>query len=511
MSTTAGDKPSAKPRGRRPWTLRARLTLALLVLLIAGLTTFGVTTLAALKQSLTERVDNQLDGVVSMMSAPDRPPPRPPQQINVRDRLPTDYRVLFYDSTGQLTERIGQARGETSLPALPPMDVASVRQHGDAPFTVIDQNGQDVWRVRIAVQAPTPSQPVSGTVAVAESANSAIATANRLKTIEYAFGSVLVVLLGLIATWLIRLGLRPLTRIEHTAEAIAGGDFDRRVPDLDPRTETGRLGAAFNVMLGQVASALKKREQSEDRLRRFVADASHELRTPLTSIRGFAELYRKSGESSEVDVPRIMNRIESGAIQMGLLVDDLLLLAKLDQERMLDLTEVDVAALASDAVHDAQAHEPTRTIGFAGPRTRTVPSVPVRVLGDVHRLRQVVANLVTNALVHTPSDAKIKVSVRFEAVDIDSWPVIVKAGDPPTDGRTCVVLEVSDNGPGVAPDNASRIFDRFYRAGQARAKPGGAGLGLAIVAAILAAHDGSVLLLTTPGGGATFRVLLAPA
>jgi two-component system OmpR family sensor kinase len=477
----------------------------LLVLLTAGLTAFGVSSIAALQRSLTGRVDDQLDGVVTMMSAPNRPPPRPPQQVNVRDRLPTDYRVLFYDNTGQLTERVGQARGETSMPALPPMDVASVRQHGDAPFTVGDENDEDVWRVRIAVQAPTPSQPVSGTVAVAESLDSAIATANRLKTIEFAFGSALVVLLGLISTWLIRIGLRPLTRIEHTAEAIAGGDFDRRVPDHDPRTETGRLGSAFNVMLGQVASALKKREQSEDRLRRFVADASHELRTPLTSIRGFAELYRKSGESSEVDVPRIMNRIESGAIQMGLLVDDLLLLAKLDQERMLDLTEVDVSVLASDAVHDAQAREPALAISL------DVPGAPVRVLGDIHRLRQVVTNLVTNALMHTPSDAEITVSVRLEAVDVDTWPVVVQAGDPVPAGQTRVVLEVRDNGPGVAPDNASRIFDRFYRAGQARAKTGGAGLGLAIVAAILAAHGGSVLLLTTPGGGATFRVLLPPA
>jgi two-component system OmpR family sensor kinase len=489
---------------RRPWTLRARLTLALLVLMVAGLSAFGAVSVAGLRRSLTERVDDQLDGVVSMMSAPDRPPPRPPQEINIRDRLPTDYRVMFYDGTGQLTERVGQAKGETSMPTLPPMDVATVRRHGSGAFTVGDENGQDTWRVRIAVQAPTPSQPLSGTVAVAESLDSAIATANRLETIEVLFGSALVVLLGIIATWLIRLGLRPLTRIEHTADAIAGGDFDRRVPDVNPRTETGRLGAAFNVMLGQVASALKKREQSEDRLRRFVADASHELRTPLTSIRGFAELYRKSDGSSEVDVARFMNRIENGAIQMGLLVDDLLLLAKLDQERMLDLTEVDLAALTSDAVHDARAREPGRTIRFDA-------GGPVRVLGDVHKLRQVVTNLVTNALMHTKPEAEVKVSVRRETVDVAAWPVVVSAGDPPPSGRDLAVLEVSDNGPGVAPDSASRIFDRFYRAGQARAKGGGAGLGLAIVAAILDAHGGAVVLLTTPGGGATFRVLLSPA
>jgi two-component system OmpR family sensor kinase len=499
----AGDAAGTEKR-RRPWTLRARLTLALLVLLATGLTAFGFVSVTTLQSSLVDNVDDQLNGVVTMMSDPDRPPPRPPQQINVRDRLPTDYRVLFYDSTGRLTERVGQAKGETLMPVVPPMDVASVRARGDAAFTVGDENGDTTWRVRTAVQAPTPAQPVSGTVAVAESLDSGIVTANRLKTIEVVFGFVLVVMLGVIATWLIRLGLRPLTRIEHTAQAIAGGDFDRRVPDLDPRTEAGRLGSAFNVMLGQVASALKKREQSEDRLRRFVADASHELRTPLTSIRGFAELYRKSGESSEVDVRRIMSRIENGAIQMGLLVDDLLLLARLDQERVLDLTEVDLSALASDVVHDARAREPARTIGFAA------PAEPVRVLGDIHRLRQVAANLVTNALVHTPPEAEITVSV-WPAADTGSWPVVVGTGDPPPPGRDCAVLEVRDNGPGVAPDNASRIFDRFYRAGQARAKAGGSGLGLAIAAAIVHAHGGSVLLLSTPGGGATFRVLLGSA
>ncbi|WP_328612024.1 HAMP domain-containing histidine kinase [Amycolatopsis sp. NBC_00345] len=475
------------------------------MLLATGLTAFGFISVTALQSSLVDSVDDQLNGVVTMMSDPDRPPPRPPQQINVRDRLPTDYRVLFYDSTGRLTERVGQAKGETLMPVVPPMDVASVRRRGDTAVTVGDENGDTTWRVRTAVQAPTPAQPVSGTVAVAESLDTGIATANRLKTIEVVFGFVLVVLLGVIATWLIRLGLRPLTRIEHTAQAITGGDFDRRVPDLDPRTEAGRLGSAFNVMLGQVASALKKREQSEDRLRRFVADASHELRTPLTSIRGFAELYRKSGGSSEVDVKRMMSRIENGAIQMGLLVDDLLLLARLDQERVLDLTEVDLSALAADVVHDARAREPARAIGFAA------PAEPVRVLGDIHRLRQVAANLVTNALVHTPPDAEITVSVWLEAADTGAWPVVVGTGDPPPAGRDCAVLEVRDNGPGVAPDNASRIFDRFYRAGHARAKAGGAGLGLAIVAAILDAHGGSILLLTTPGGGATFRVLLGSA
>jgi two-component system OmpR family sensor kinase len=490
-------------RPRRSWTLRTRLLLALLALTAAGLTMFGWVSVTSLESSLVDRIDAQLQEQADHASTANRPPPQPPAKINARDRLPTDFRVLFFDHDGRLADIVGETSDQSAVPALPPMDVGSVRARGDGGFTVPGKDGQGDWRVQVAVQAPTPAQPVSGTVAVAASLETTEATVSRLRTIELAGGSVLLVLLGFAATYLVRLGLRPLTRIEHTAHAIAAGEFDRRVPDSDPRTETGRLGEAFNVMLAQLASALKKREQSEDRLRRFVADASHELRTPLTSIRGFAELYRQSG--GERDVVGLMDRIEGGAIQMGLLVDDLLLLATLDQERVLDATDVDLEIIALDAVYDARARQPGREIAFAA------SDAAVRVLGDEHRLRQVLANLLTNALIHTPPGASIEVAVRRLPADAEPWPVVVRSGEPPPDCASWAVLDVRDDGPGIEPADAPHVFDRFYRADRTRARPGGAGLGLAIVAAIIEAHGGCVLLLATPGGGSTLRVLLPPA
>jgi two-component system OmpR family sensor kinase len=499
---------------RRAWTLRGRLLLALLVLMAAGLTVFGWVSVAMLDRSLTGRIDDQLAAVALQMSSAGRPPlpppPKLPVKINASDRLPTDFWVVFYSTAGHLTNHLGGASSEESLPVLPSMDLEAVRARGSEAVTVPDRSGTRQWRVRTSVQVPTAAQPVGGTVAVALSLDTTNATASRLRTIELAGGAVLLAALGLIGTWLVRLGLRPLTRIEQAAQAIAGGELDRRLPDDDPRTETGRLGAAFNVMLAHVASALKKREQSEDRLRLFVADASHELRTPLTSIRGFAELYRQSRQGAgDVDVGWLMERIEGGARQMSLLVDDLLLLAELDQERMLDFAEVDLAALGADAVRDALAGEPARRIEFAA-------DAPVRVLGDVSRLRQVAANLVTNALVHTPPGTSIEVSVGHlpPAILEDATEggcadeVVVRSGPRPPGSTGLVMLQVRDNGPGIPADSAAHVFDRFYRATPARGRTGGTGLGLAIVAAIVGTHGGCVLLRGTPGGGATFQVLL---
>ncbi|MGH3826392.1 MAG: sensor histidine kinase, partial [Pseudonocardiaceae bacterium] len=281
-------------------------------------------------------------------------------------------------------------------------------------------------------------------------------------------GGILLALIGIIATVVVRLGLRPLTRIEQTAEAIAGGELDRRVTDSDPRTETGRLGAALNVMLGRLAAALRERERSEHRLRQFVADASHELRTPLTSIRGFAELYRRGGARTPAEVELLTGRIEAEAIRMGVLVEDLLLLARLDQERALDITDVDLLVLAADAVHDAKAREPDR------PVTLTPGGGAVHVLGDEHKLRQVVTNLVTNALMHTPAGTPVRLTVRPHVPppppDPSADPPAVN--DPPL-ARAGVgqlppgplgVLEVHDDGPGIPPDQAPRVFDRFHSA-----------------------------------------------
>jgi two-component system OmpR family sensor kinase len=309
---------------------------------------------------------------------------------------------------------------------------------------------------------------------------------------------VLAVLASLVVA-IVRANLRPLAEIERVAGAIAAGELTRRVPERDPRTEVGRLSRALNAMLAQIEAAFRARaaseraaRRSEERMRRFVSDASHELRTPLTTIRGFAELYRQGAARDPAEVDRLMRRIEDQAASMGLLVNDLLLLARLDQQRPLERDPVDLLALVADAVQDARAVAPDRRIEL-----RLGDGAPLIVLGDEPRLRQVIANLMSNALTHTPPGS----------------PVEVRAGSRDRHA----MVEVADHGPGLSPEEQERIFERFYRADPARSHahagndPGGgsgAGLGLSIVAALVAAHNGSVQVDSVPGEGATFRVLL---
>jgi len=285
-------------------------------------------------------------------------------------------------------------------------------------------------------------------------------------------------LVGGFALVVVRVGLLPLDRMGHTASAIAGGDLSHRVKTTDPRTEVGRLGIALNRMLDRLEDAFAAREASQGRLRRFIADASHELRTPLVSIRGYAELYRMGAARSDEDVAKSMRRIEDEAARMGVLVEDLLTLARLDEVRAAPHGPVDLATLARDAVDDARVTAPDREI--------SLDAEPARVTGDADQLRQVLANLLRNALVHTPAGTPIEVTVD------DS-----------------VRLEVRDHGRGLPTDDSDALFERFWRAeaGRERGK-GGAGLGLAIVAGIVDAHAGTVSAANHPGGGASFEVRL---
>jgi two-component system OmpR family sensor kinase len=283
--------------------------------------------------------------------------------------------------------------------------------------------------------------------------------------------------------------------VEATARAIAAGDLSRRVPDHPRRTEIGQVSAAVNVMLSQIETSVREREgsaaaarTSEERMRRFVTDASHELRTPLTSIRGFAELYRQGAAAPE-NVPSLIRRIEDEATRMGLLVEDLLLLARLDQQRPLERVPVDLVTVATDAVHAARAADPERLIevGVLG------DDDPPGVIGDEGRLRQIADNLVGNACTHTPPGTPVRVGVGAET----------------SNGRSWAVLEVADSGPGLSAEESARVFERFYRTDTSRARrTGGTGLGLSIVAALVAAHGGDVSVRSSPGQGATFRVRL---
>ena len=283
------------------------------------------------------------------------------------------------------------------------------------------------------------------------------------------------------AWWLIKRDLRPLETMAVTADAIAAGDLTRRVQPAEPRTEVGRLGLSLNTMLGRIEEAFAERAATEEKLRRFLADASHELRTPLTSIRGYSEVFDRAKDDPE-DLELAMRRIEEESKRMGVMVEELLVLARLGEGREPERLPVDLARVVADAVSDARAAAPARDIALESPET-------VDVLGDDHQLRQVVANLLNNALRHTPEEARIRVALR--------------AGD----GRA--ELAVADDGPGLAADVAAKVFEPFYRADASRAREtGGAGLGLAIVAAIVEAHGGGVRLDTAPGAGATFTVTL---
>jgi signal transduction histidine kinase len=291
--------------------------------------------------------------------------------------------------------------------------------------------------------------------------------------------------------WLIRASLAPLRHIERTAESIAAGDLSRRVPDYRPRTEVGRLAAALNTMLGRIEAAYRARAEgelraqgSQERMRQFVADASHELRTPLTSIRGFADFHAQQGNAADrAETNRLMGRIRQEATRMGKLVDDLLLLAHLDEQRALDLRPVDLSSLAADAVQDLRILHPGRRLAM-----RAEPE-PVIVNADEARVRQVIANLLSNALHHTPPGTPIDVSVR------------VGSGE--------ARLTVADEGPGMSQWQAERVFERFYRGDPARSRAsGGSGLGLSIVAALVSAHGGRSGVDTAPGHGCSFHIWL---
>jgi two-component system OmpR family sensor kinase len=354
-----------------------------------------------------------------------------------------------------------------------------VRQESGRAFTVPSTTGGSGFRVRAVEQSD------GGANVVAISLHSVDATVHRLELITWLVASVVLAVLIALATVAVWIGLRPLESVENTAQDIAAGDLSKRVPSGPPGTEIGRLSNTLNAMLAQIESAFAARQRSEMALRQFIADASHELRTPLTTVRGYAELAGKGALSDDASRNRAMGRIEAEASRMGGLVDDLLLLAYLDQERPLKLAKVDLGALTSDAVADARVRAPGRPIEYAG------PIWPVFVDVDADRIRQVLANLLGNALTHTPDGTPVHVSLQLD-------------GDH-------VRLEVADEGPGLPPEQVARLFERFYRVDASRSRVrGGSGLGLAIVQAIVQASHGTVSCQSEPGVGTSFVVRLPP-
>jgi two-component system, OmpR family, sensor kinase len=376
--------------------------------------------------------------------------------------------------------------------------------------TIPGQQSGHRWRVISFPEFVNPAG-TTGTMIIGMDVSSVYTTIQQLTGVDIIVSVVVLSVLALAGYVVVQANLRPLVDIEETAAEIAAGHLNRRVPERDPRTEIGRLGRSLNIMLSQIEAAFHAREeseeaahQSEERMRRFIADASHELRTPLTAIRGFAEYYRQRGGLVQDnghgdtgltpdDLERIMRRVEKEAARMGVLVEDLLLLARLDQQRPLARQPVDLLTLAADAVGDARLLAPTRDIGLS-----VQPGAAFLVIGDEPKLRQVIGNLMSNALTHTPDGSPIQVSISSGVLD-------PQASDP----TPAVLLDVIDHGPGMTKEQASRVFERFYRADQARTRgTGGSGLGLAIVDALVTAQGGVASVTTTRGQGATFRIAL---
>lgn len=493
------------------WTLRSRLVVVVAALTALALIVANVAGLGLLRRYLTDRIDEQLRGMsrpFAHAAAPAFEPPTPRSRIFPRGGFGPGQIVEIFGADGSL-EQTRSTNEAVSPPDLEPFDRLVERARSGHPYTVGAVDGASSWRVVVADRGDT-----GGLAVLAVSLRDVDATADLLLAIDIGVTLLVLILLGLVAAAVVRIGLRPLTRMERVSAQITAGDLARRVDDVDPHTEPGRLGAALNSMLDRIESEVAARAASEQRLRQFVADASHELRTPLTSIRGFAELYRRGGAPSGPLLDETMCRIESEAARMSLLVEDLLLLARLDLQRPPERHRVDLLAIAADTIRDAHARVPDRPVRLAAQDSEDGVFEPVTVLGDEHRLRQVATNLVANALQHTPDEARITVRVgRLDGSQRIEAPIVAAVGRPLPPSTSVAVLEVADTGPGVPPEHASRVFERLYRADPSRARVpgGGSGLGLSIVAAIVEGHGGRVELQTSPGRGTTFRVLLPAA
>lgn len=472
---------------------RRLVAVVVLMVLAAYLLTISVT-MTMLRSYLVERVDADLDAyirplarstVTQLLGGSDEAEQERPIFVP-----PNQYYIIFTPVDEALPARDLVFSYQELKQSRPDLDRVSVDDPrlGKKPFTVDAEEGDGTWRVQ-ALRV-TDGQSAAGTIAVALPLNEVDRTVRQLVVLMAAIGVSTLALVGVLGWFAVRRAFRPLTRIEDTAAAIAAGDLARRVPLRAANDEVGSLSHSINRMLAQIEHSFSVREASEQRMRDFVADASHELRTPLATVKGYAELYRFGAVAPE-DVGGAMKRIEDEATRMTRLVEDLLILTRMDSEPALSRTRVDLTVLASDVVQDARVRAPDRNVSLQLLEGSTNGTRPV-VVGDDGSLRQVLTNLVANALTHTPGGTPVEVAVGS------------------VDGR--VVVEVRDHGPGLDTAAAERVFERFYRADKSRSRAsGGTGLGLPIAAAIIGRHGGTVRHAPTDGGGATFRVELPAA
>ena len=483
------------------WSLRNRLVVGVVVLSALGFIASDFAARSALQSFLVGQVDDQLASVAGGSAlrldragiAPDENSAIPEDSTedeadeNVRKskpapairplrQVPTAISVTLLDPTGNVLGIIGGDLNTQEIGNyVNGLTIHDVELCGDKPFT-ISAPGAD-FRVLARV---LPSE--LGSVVVAQSLDNVDNTIHQLQILFIFIGLVALLLIGLASRKVIDIGLKPLAEVETTAESIAGGNLSARLPDAKPDTEVGRLVSSLNQMLTRIEGAFSAQTESENRLRRFVADASHELRTPLTAIRGFAELNRQGAVQGKEATNELIVRIEKESMRMGALVEDLLLLARLDQSRELEKNPVNIRSVVEEVVASARAAGPEHPISIS------IPDGDIYILGDGNRVHQVIANLLANARTHTPVGTAIS--------------VVVTQDDNGTS------ISVTDKGPGLSNQDQERIFERFFRADPSRTRTTdeGSGLGLSIVDAVMRAHGGRVSVTSKLGEGATFTL-----
>jgi len=474
--------------GLSKWSLRNRLILATLALATIAITASDLAATNSLRSFLISQADNQLNEVVqTSLLRLDRAGIEPEAESEDKNSfrplrplsgVPTTTAVTLLDLSGNVVGQVGgQFANSIDIKEFHKLTPAEVLKNKGKPFTIPGADGQPDIR---AVARILPSGV--GTVVISVALDSVDRTMRGLAGIYFLISLIVIIAIGFVARSLIKLSLKPLNKIEETAAAIAEGDLSARLPEVNPNTEVGRLTGSLNTMLSRIEESFAVRTESENKLRRFVADASHELRTPLTAIRGFAELHRQGAVTGEDKTKELISRIEKESIRMSSLVEDLLLLARLDQSRELTIDPVDINHLVNEAIASAKAAGPSHEI------TLKSSSDEVFVLGDSMRIHQAVSNLLANARTHTPAGTKIEMEILQNESEVQ--------------------ISVSDNGPGLSPEDQTRIFERFFRADPSRARVSGegSGLGLAIVDAVMKAHGGSVEVLSELNQGAKFTL-----
>jgi two-component system, OmpR family, sensor kinase len=482
-------------------SLRIRLVRTLLLRLVIALLLADVATSWLVYNLMLRDLDAQLsatsvlmDQYVSTQSAAHHSPDLAGtasaqwEQAAQSGMLPSLMLMRLADGTAQ---QVGTE--PTVSAAMRPGAPGSGTDKDGAAFYTVDQ-GSNRYRIRVSY---LPNS--GGTLVLASSEEGVVTTMKHIGGAEALTALLAFCLVGLVASWRIKRQLRPFELMGDQIVLIGSGELDQRVTPAEPSTELGRVGHSVNLMLTRLEHAFNEQRASENRLRRFVADASHELRTPLASIRGYAELFRRGASSRPEDLALAMRRIESEASRMGVLVDELLLLARLDSGRPLDRAIVDLSALIRDAARDSQAADPRWPVALepAGPASAAdaaEPAEPVYVIGDADRLRQVLANLLSNVRAHTPPGTRATIGARREGGE--------------------AVLEVADQGPGLDQAKQQLVFERFYRADASRGRgdgTGGSGLGLSIVSSVAEAHGGTATVRSGPGHGAVFTVRLPVA